>query len=403
LPRRLAAELIAITKTKPVKRIQSIDTVRGLIMIIMTLDHSRDFLHYPGPSPLNLQTTTVILFFTRWITHFCAPTFVFLSGVSAFLAGRRRNHKELSRFLIGRGAWLILSDLLIISFLFSFNAAYPMFVLEVLWAIGCGMIVLGVLIRLQVPRTAIAVLALLIFFGHNLLDQWQPSPNTLGGALANLFLTGIGAVIPLGAGHNLVLLYAALPWTGALLLGYVFGFFYSEGFSQNRRQKILLVSGITFILLFVVLRLVNHYGDPAPWSEQRNASFTLLSFLNATKQPPSLLFLLMTLGPVLVVLSLAERVQNGVTAFCRVYGNVPYFYFIIHLCLLRVINIALILASGLPMRSAGDPLVWQAPGFGYPLWMVYLFWIAVVALLYLPCRWYGSYKRAHTHWWLSFI
>ncbi len=383
------------------ERINSIDIVRGLIMIIMTLDHSRDFLHYPGPSPLNMQTTTVILFFTRWITHFCAPTFVFLSGVSVYLAGQKRSKKELSMFLLKRGLWLILSDVLIISLLFTFDLQYHILVLEVLTAIGFGMIILALLIR--VPLSIIAAIALIIIFGHNILDYLPLPSNDFSGSLITFFFTAVAATIPLGANRMIVELYALIPWSGAILLGYVFGALYKTVFNAEKRQKILMLSGLSFIGVFIGLRLINHYGDPAPWTIQRNMAHTILSFLNATKQPPSLIFFSMTLGPVMILLSLVEKISNRFTAICEVYGNVPYFYFIVHLCLLRLINIVLILVEGIPMKCPGSPLVWQAPGFGHPLWAVYLFWIAVVTLLYYPCRWYGNYKRTHEQWWLSFV
>lgn len=383
------------------QRINAIDIARGLIMIIMALDHTRDFLHFPS-SPTNMQTTTVILFFTRWVTHFCAPGFIFLSGVSVFLAGQRRTKKELSSFLLKRGLWLILSDLLIISLLFTFDLQYHILVLEVLWVTGFGMIILALLIRTSLP--VIAAIAVIIIFGHNLLSYITLPKNGFGGASLTLLLSAFGSMIPIGTNRIIAALYAAIPWTGPILLGYVFGSLYKSGFDAKKRQKILLVSGLSFVVVFILLRLINHYGDPRPWSIQRNTAHTILSFLNATKQVPSLLFISMTLGPLLVFLSMAEKISNRFTAFCQVYGNVPYFYFILHFCLLRVINIALILIEGVPMKSSSDlPLVWQATGFGHPLWVVYLFWIAVVALMYYPCKWYGNYKRTHGHWWLSYV
>jgi uncharacterized membrane protein len=216
-----------------------------------------------------------------------------------------------------------------------------------------------------------------------------------------MFLSAVGSVIPLSAGRMLVVLYAVLPWTGAMLLGYSFGTLYKTGANPEQR-KIILVSGIAFCCLFIVLRLVNHYGDPAPWVVQRNAAHTFLSFLNATKQPPSLLYLSMTLGPMLILLSLAEKIKGWFASVCEVYGNVPYFYFIVHLCLIRAINIVLILMGGIPMKST-EPLVWQAAGFGYPLWAVYLFWLGVVGVLYFHCKWYRTYKRSHQQWWLSYL
>lgn len=304
-------------------------------------------------------------------------------------------------FLLKRGLWLILSDVLIISLLFTFDLQYHILVLEVLTAIGFGMIALALLIR--APLSVIAAIALIIIFGHNIFDYLPVPLNGLSGNLITLFLTAVGATIPLGGNRVIVELYALIPWSGAILLGYVFGTLYKTGFNIEKRQKILMLSGLSFIGVFIGLRLINRYGDPAPWTIQRNMAHTILSFLNATKQPPSLIFFSMTLGPMMILLSLVEKISNRFTAVCQVYGNVPYFYFIVHLCLLRLINIVLILVEGIPMKSPGTPLVWQAPGFGHPLWAVYLFWIAVVTLLYYPCRWYGSYKRTHRQWWLSFV
>jgi uncharacterized membrane protein len=386
-------------------RIRGIDTVRGLIMVIMTLDHSRDFFHFQGPeyAPTNMATTTVILFFTRWVTHYCAPTFVLLSGVSASLAGLKRTKTALTGFLFKRGLWLVATDILVISLLFTFDLRYHVFVLEVLWAIGCGMILLGLLIWLQAPLVLIGGIGCLIVFGHNLLDYF-PVPGTgVTGNLLTMLLTGRGAVIPLGGDRIIVLLYSVLPWGGVLLIGYMLGALYEPGYPADRRRGVLLTAGAGLVAVFVILRAINGYGDPAPWSPQRNAAHTLLSFLNATKQPPSLIFLSMTLGPVLILLALVEKTSNRVTAFCAVYGNVPYFYFLAHLSLLRVVNIVLIVCSGLPMKSDGSPIVWQAQGFGYPLWIIYLIWIIILAALYFPCKWYGNYKKTHRQWWLSYL
>jgi len=368
-------------------RIHSIDIVRGLIMIIMTLDHTRDFLHFPGPSPTNMQTTTVVLFFTRWITHYCAPTFVFLAGVSAVLAGQRRSTAELRSFLLKRGAWLIASDLLFISLVFTLDPTYPVQVLEVLWATGFGMILLAALLR--VPLKIIAAIAVVILLGH----PYLPIP----------FLTTPASMLPFSKTRFIFELYPALPWASVLLLGYVVGHLYRDTYAAAKRRQILMRTGLICCLLFVVLRLINHFGDPAPWSVQRNAAHTLLSFLNATKQAPSLLFFLMTLGPVMILLAVAEKLQGRFVQILQVYGNVPYFYFIVHLTLLRIINLLLIPILGLPYHATADPLVWQAAGFGIPLWQVYIFWPLTVAALYYPCKLFGNYKRAHPHWWLSYL
>jgi uncharacterized membrane protein len=231
-------------------RIHSIDIIRGLIMVIMALDHTRDFFHFPS-SPLNMQTTTVVLFFTRWITHFCAPSFIFLSGVSVFLAGQRRTKNELSKFLLTRGLWLIVSDLLIMSFLFTFDLQYHILVLEVLWVTGFGMIVLALLIRTSLP--VIATIALAIIFGHNLLNYVTLPKTGFGGSVLTLLFSAFGSLIPIGGDRIIAGLYAAIPWMGPILLGYVFGSLYQTGFDIKKRQKILLLSGISFITLFIIL------------------------------------------------------------------------------------------------------------------------------------------------------
>jgi uncharacterized membrane protein len=396
---------------QPLKpRIQSIDTLRGLIMIIMALDHCRDFLHFQGKeySPTNMATTTVILFFTRWITHFCAPVFVFLSGISAHLAGLKRSKSELSKFLLTRGLWLILTDVLVITFIFTLNPGYNVIILEVLWAIGSSMILLALLVHM--PLGVTAFVGCLIFFGHNLLDYLHLPKTGLANTTLTFLFTALGALIPIGSKHMIAVLYSTLPWAGVMLLGYVFGSLFPPDADPRRRKQVLLAAGLSLTTLFIVLRWLNAYGNPAPWSVQRNAAHTLLSFLNATKQPPSLTFLCMTLGPALILLGLLEGINTGVggvkrrlASICKVYGGVPYFYFVVHFCLIRLIHIMLLLAFGVEMKSNGSPFVWQPAGFGIPLWAVYLIWMLVVASLYRPCKWFGDYKRANRRWWLSYV
>jgi len=382
------------------QRIQSIDILRGMIMILMTLDHTRDFLMVPGPSPVNMKSTTVALFFTRWITHFCAPTFVFLSGVSAFLAGQRRSKKELSRFLFQRGLWLILSDLLFISFLFTFDPGYHVLVLEVLWAIGCGMVLLSLLV--QAPPAVAAGFGILIVIGHNLLDHTHFAANDPVTGIT-VFLTAAGTIIPAGPGRIIAQLYSVLPWSAGLFLGYASGRWYEKSFPGEKRRKVLLISGLLLSSLFVTLRIINGYGDPSPWAGQRNFWHSVLSFLNATKQPPSLIYFCMTMGPVLIFLSFSERFKGRFSEICLVYGNVPYFYFILHIVFLRILNLVLIPLQGLPYKGTGDLLVWQAQGFGYPLWAIYLYWAGTLFILYFPCRWFGRYKQTHRQRWLSYL
>ena len=391
--------------SEPIKyRIQSIDVLRGIIMMVMTLDHWRDYFHYQGHSPTNMATTTVLLFFTRWVTHFCAPVFVFLSGVSAYLAGRKRTKSELSIFLLKRGLWLILMDLIVITFLFTFNPFYNVLILEVLAAIGGSMVILSLLVR--APLKVIAIVGCIIFFGHDILDLMPLPQSGTASVLLKIFFTALATIFPIGKNHFVWELYAIIPWTGAMLLGYVFGSLFQKDFDVRRRRKLLLVAGFSLVALFVILRLVNKYGDPSHWEIQRNFAHTLLSFLNTSKYPPSLLYLCMTLGPSLILLSLVELVQNRLTAFCVVYGSVPLFYFIVHFSLLRLIEVTLIFAAGFNLdkaKSPGSPFVLQPAGFGYPLWACYLIWLSVIAALYFPCKWFGNYKRSHQQWLLSYL
>src|SRR6185437_14101027 len=388
------------------QRIQSVDILRGVIMLIMALDHTRDYMHHvaPGVDATNVATTTPILFFTRWITHFCAPNFVFLSGISAYLAGVRRTKSELSIFLIKRGIWLVLIEIVVMSFALTFNPFYNVIVLQVIWAIGFSMIILGLLIR--APLTVIGVLGGLIFFGHDVLDFVNLPKTGAGFVLIKMFFTAFGTVLPIGHNHLIFDLYAVIPWTGVMLLGYVFGSLYKSSFDPERRKKILLITGFSLVGLFLVLRFINVYGDPSQWSVQRNGVYTLLSFLDVSKYPPSLLFLCMTIGPALIALALTEHLKNKVTAVFITYGSVPFFYYILHFYLIRVINIILFFASGYSASQikSGDSLFWFSPkDFGFSLAVVNLIWLFVIAALYFPCRWFSKYKKTHNQWWLSYL
>lgn len=374
-------------------------------MIIMALDHVRDFLHITAvdQQPTNLATTTPLLFFTRWITHFCAPTFVFLSGISAWLSGRKKSRKELSIFLIKRGIWLILFDIIGMSLAFTFNPAYDIFILEVLWAIGGSMIILGLLVR--VSTRVIIITGLIILFGHNLFDYIQVQNNTAGGVLLRLFVTGSGGIFPLGS--KIVLAgYTIIPWTGVMLLGYAAGSLYNAQYSMQWRRKILLLCGFASISLFIVLRLINGYGDPSHWAVQKDGVFTFLSFVNTSKYPPSLDFVCMTVGPIIILLALLESVQNRFTAFATVYGKVPFFYFVVHFCLVHIITVIAFFASGYGWKDRADPkslFLFRPAHFGFELWGVYAVWLGVVLIMYWPCKWFGRYKATHTYGWLSYV
>ena len=287
----------------------------------MTLDHTRDFLHFPGPSPLDMQTTTGILFYAMG-NPFCAPGFVFLSGVSAWLAGQRRQ-KGIEFFPVKTRP---LADP--VRYTYHQSAVYIRFAIPHDYAgsiVGdrIGMIILALLIRAPIP--VIATVAMIILFGHNLLDYVQLPADGLAGGLTKMFLSARGVFIPLSADRSIIVLYTAIPWAGALLLGYCFGGLYKNGYDADKRKRILRLSGISAILLFIVLRLINHYGDPSPWIAQRNTMHTLLSFLNVTKQSPSLLFYLVTLGPLMLLLSFTEKTVSpspasaGYTEMCPTF------------------------------------------------------------------------------------
>jgi uncharacterized membrane protein len=264
------------------KRFAAIDILRGLIMVIMALDHVRDYFFIEGfiGNPTNLDITTPLLFFTRWITHFCAPIFVFLSGLSAYISSRHKTKGQTRSFLLKRGLWLILVEIVIMSFILTFNPHYNLILLLVLWAIGWSMIILGLLI--QLPYKWILSIGLVLFFGHNIFDYFE-GPGGVAGTLINVFFTSPGSVIQLNEMHLVLVSYAILPWTGIMLLGYAAGKWYQQEVSVNQRKRYLTLTGIVLLTLFLLLRATNLYGDPAPWQYRQTDLYTLLSFLNVTK------------------------------------------------------------------------------------------------------------------------
>lgn len=384
-------------------RITSIDVLRGLVMIIMALDHVRDFFHETAMTqdPLNLSTTSTSLFFTRWITHFCAPIFVFLSGVSAFISGQRKTTKELSVFLCKRGIWLILVELVIVSLGITFNPLYNVLILQVIWAIGWSMLLLGLLLRTSMGW--IVGVGLLLVFGHNILDFF---PELRSSRIMELLLTSSGAVWDMGSGYFVMVAYAVLPWTGIMLLGFAFGKIYSERFTTEERRRWLLIAGAGLLLLFVVIRFVNLYGDPAPWSRQSSGWFSFLSFLNVTKYPVSLQYTCLTVGTGIILLRLFDGGVRGWQRVLIVYGKVPFFYYILHFYLIHIICVLLFFATGNGVDQIVDmnsPFLFRPVQWGFGLPVVYLIWLIVVASLYLPCRWFAGVKSRRRDWWLSYL
>ena len=385
------------------QRIRSIDILRGIVMIIMALDHVRDFFHSQAmiANPLDLKTTTSLLFFTRWITHFCAPVFVFLSGTSAYLSGRRKSKKALSLFLIKRGAWLVCVELIVITFALTFDPFYSLIVLQVIWAIGVSMIILGVLIWLPFP--VLVFIGLLICFGHNLLDYPSFSPKEKT-SLWWLLIHSPFSPYTLSKTHFVLVAYAFMPWTGVMICGYCFGHLF-EG-DAKQRVRSCTYTGTVLIGLFIILRSINAYGDPVPWAVQRDGLFTFLSFINVTKYPPSLLYICLTLGPALLFLGIIEKVQNRFTDVVSLYGRVPFFYYVIHFYLIHTLCLIAFFLWGYTsadIANPASPFLFRPPSFGFPLMVVYLIWLFVVIIVYPACRRYDRYKSTHKQWWLSYL
>lgn len=387
---------------KNLVRVESIDLLRGLVMIIMALDHVRDYFHIDASiyDPGDLSKTNVILFFTRWITHFCAPVFMFLSGTSAYLVGKRKGRKALAKFLLIRGLWLIFLEFTIVNFGWFFS--FPEFDFLVIWALGISMIALAGFIYLPIPL--IMGIGLVMVFGHNLLDNVHvpgSGPASFFWALlheSNFFQFN---------GIKIFVGYPIIPWIGVMALGYCLGKLYESTISAEKRKKILLVTGVVSIVLFAVVRYINIYGDPSLWGKQSSTAFTMLSFLNVSKYPPSLLYLLVTLGPALLLLALIENTRSSLAEKIKVIGRVPMFYYLVHLYLLHIVAF---FATYLCGHTPGDMILdnWIAfepklRGYGFSLGITYAIWFTLIVILYFLCRWYDRYKKSHHHWWLSYL
>jgi uncharacterized membrane protein len=385
-------------------RVLSIDLLRGLVMVIMALDHVRDFFHVSASvsDPTDMATTTPILFFTRWITHFCAPTFVFLAGTSAYLSGTKRTEAALGSFLLKRGLWLIAIEICLMSFIFTFNLFYNVIILQVIWSIGISMVLLSFFVRL--PMKVILAIGLAIVLFHNLLDYPEAAmKGDVGFVWSLLHRPGI---FPYTPNHSLFVFYPFLPWVGVMCCGYYFGRLYKKDFPAEKRKKILMQLGLGIILFFIVVRFINIYGDRAPWSHQRNAVYTILSFLNTTKYPPSLLYLCMTLGPGILLLAFIEQAQNKIAQFFIVFGRVPFFYYVIHFFLVHLLTVIAFFATGFTIKEyipKSTPFLFRPDDFGFSLPIVYLIWLFVVFSLYPLCKWYNKYKSVHYQWWLSYV
>jgi len=388
------------------KRITSIDLLRGFIMVIMALDHVRDYFHMDAfvYDPLDLDKTSVVLFFTRWITHFCAPIFILLAGTSAFLSGQRKSKKELAAFLVKRGLWLIILEQTAINFSWFFNLHFTFFILGVIWVLGLSMICLAGLIFL--PGKWILGIGLGMVFGHNLLDHVHFNTDNftgfLWGAIHERKTFAIGET-HIGEGYQII------PWAGVMALGYCLGNIFANGVEVARRKKILLLLGVGSWLLFIIIRSINVYGNLYPWTTQVSAVRTFLSFINISKYPPSLDYLLITEGFAFIFMAGTENISNQLTKIISVYGRVPMFYYIIHIWLIHLFALGLVVLQGHPWTDMTSFTSWVdgmpiLKGYGLPLWAVYIVWLSLVAILYPLCKKYDRYKSSHKDkWWLSYL
>lgn len=406
-------------------RVDSVDLLRGIVMVIMMLDHTRDFVHNAALQfdPLDLTQTNPAIFFTRWITHYCAPVFVFLAGTGAYLQfARGKSKRELSRFLFTRGLWLIVLEFTVVRLGVSFNLDFRLLgMMQVIWVIGASMVLLAGLIHL--PLRVIGAFGVLMIALHNLLDKvrvvgWRGPGSPVPGFGSKLWIIlhqPFEAFPIVGFPSPVVfVLYTVIPWVGVMAAGYAFGSLYNME-PAVRRRRLLLLGGIA-TALFVIIRGINVYGDASKWSGQKNLLFTVLSFLNTTKYPPSLLFLLMTLGPAILFLTWFEQSKNdpigapGTSVWRNVFvtfGRVPLFFYILQWFTAHIISVLLHLAFGKPVGWLFQtPMDWFSgppQGVGFNLAVVYVSWIAGVLLLYPLCRWFAGVKARRRDWWLSYL
>ena len=377
-------------------RIESIDLVRGVVMIMMTLDHARDFLAAGGFNPRDV--TEPALFLTRWITHFCAPTFIFLAGISAFLYGAQgRSAAESSRFLFTRGLWLVAIEFTVVRFAWTFSLHVDDLVLQVIFAIGASMIVLSALVYL--PRWTIMATGLAMIVGHNMLDGVAARDLGAAAPLWNvLHQPGVIAVAP---GFRVMVLYPLIPWIGVMALGYALG----PVFLLERKLRVARLArlGAAVTAAFVLLRASNLYGDPTPWTVQDGWIATALSFINCEKYPPSLLYLAMTLGPALLLLAAVDSPRGGLARWLTIFGRVPFFYYVTHLLLIHALAIPVAWATTGNAAWLFGHLSGKPAGYGMGLPGVYAAWLAVVIALAPLCAWFAAIKRRRDEWWWSYL
>lgn len=400
-----------IASPKPVNgfikkaRIESLDLLRGIVIIIMALDHVRDYFNADAYlyDATDLSKTNTLLFLTRWITHFCAPVFTFLAGASAFLNGTKKTKKELSFFLLTRGLWLVVLEITVVTFGWTFNAHFDVLIFQVIWSTGISMVVLAALIYL--PLWTIGIIGLVLVAGHNLLDGTHVQGDTAG-AITWSFLHEYHFFI--FKNITIAVGYPLLPWIGIMALGYCFGTLYAPGYDAGKRKRALIRLGLGAIALFIVVRIINIYGDPHPEVAQPNALFTFFSFINVTKYPPSLDYTLLTLGPAILLLAFLEKPLNAVTKKIVVFGRVPMFFYLLHIYIIHLLAMGAAVLTGYAWHTMVLN-TWvtnnvKLQGYGFGLGVVYLLWAVIVAGLYPLCKRYSDYKKTNPQkWWLSYL
>jgi len=388
-------------------RLDFVDLLRGWIMILMALDHVRDFFHTNASlfEPTDLEKTYPALFLTRWITHFCAPVFFFLAGTGAFLSlGRGKTKSNLSYFLVTRGLWLVLLELTLIKFGWTFNWNLHQYIGQVIWALGWSMVLMAALVHL--PLWALTTLGAVMIAGHNLLDGIRPSAFGSFSWLWKVLHVQSGfEILP---GYNMFIVYPLIPWLGVMVVGYAFGSVLRRPQAERRRYSFLIGLGLTVAFIFV--RALNVYGDPRPWSPQQSFLFTVFSFLNCEKYPPSLSYLLMTLGPAIIFLALFDRDLHKMWRPILVFGRVPLLFYLLHIFVIHAL--AALVASVRYGKGGG---LWSGPPFdpetlatypsayGYGLFGVFAAWIVVLLLLYPACKWFADLKQRRRDSWLSYF
>ena len=368
----------------------------------LQLDHTRDYLHFSNFyfDPIDPAHSNLPTYFTRLITDYCAPTFSFLAGLSAFFVGRRKNTGQLSGFLFKRGLWLVFIEITFVSFAWYFNIRFRNVDLAVIWTLGISMIVLAGLVHL--PKKIILALSLIVIFGHNLLDTVHYNGSILWGLIHEPHS------FKLSENFILTIDYPVVPWIGVMALGYCFGPLYDRSYDAAKRKRFLNILGVSTIALFLIVRGINSYGDPLSWQHYDTGTKKLMSFLNVNKYPPSLCYVLMTLGPALLFLANSEKLKGWLVDFFSVFGRVPFFYYILHLYLIHIIAMLLAQLTGFGWRImllnnwlSEEP---KLKGYGVSLGLVYLIWISVILLLYPLCKKFDEYKQGHKEqWWLSYL